>query len=64
MLKLTITFDDWLKWITPLPFRSLSTMKVNPVVRGCSTYSNFGRLFWTANASLLALVFSAGDTDT
>lgn len=45
-------------WETFSPFRSLSTMKVNPVVRGCSTYSNFGRLFWAANSSLLCLVFS------
>lgn len=43
------------------PFRSLSTMNVNPVVRGWSTYSYFGRPFWVANASLLALVFSAKD---
>lgn len=47
-----------------LPFRSLSTINVNPVVRGWSTYSNFGRLFSTANASLFDLVFSAGETDT
>lgn len=44
------------------PFRSRFTMKVNPVVRGWRTYSIFGKLFRTANASLFALVFSAGES--
>lgn len=47
-----------------LPLRSLSTMKVKPVVRGCSTYWKFGKLFSAANTSLFALVFSVGDDKT
>ena len=34
------------------------TMKVNPVVRGCSTNSNLGRPFFSAKSSLRARVLS------
>lgn len=37
-----------------LPLRNVSTMKVNPVVRGWSTYSYFWRPCFSANSSLLA----------
>lgn len=45
------------------PFRSLSTIKVNPVLRGWSTNSSFGSLFFSANASLRVLVFSVEEEE-
>lgn len=49
------------KYRAELPSLRRSTTKVNPVVRGCKTYSYFWSPFFSANSLLRALVLAEGE---